>query len=170
MSKFINEACYDSIYSFADVVNSLYYVKQDVKHQQPSKENVSRYILAMQKSLMALAECVSLIKRQANDSADDEDDSDVKETINKIDSLIKPTIYDLMSESLGKRIPLSFHAFNRMMCGRQKRLQLLCDILQKEIDTNRVSNRLVDAYIRAIELFIAIVRDKPSPLNGLSSC
>lgn len=169
MCRFINETCYDSIYSFADVVNSLYYIKQDIKHQQPSKENISRYILAMQKSLMALADCVRLIKQNADRTADD-DTNDVVENMKSMDSLIRSTICDLMSESLGIRMPLTFHAYNRAMYGRQKGLHLLCEQLQMEIDRNRLSNRLVDAYVRALELFTSIIRDKPSPLNGLSLC
>lgn len=169
MCKFINETCYDSIYSFADVVDSFYYIKQEVKHQQPSKENISRYILAMQKSLMALADCVRLIKQNADKTVDD-DTNDVVENMKNMDSLIRSTIYDLMSESLGIRMPLTFHAYNRAMYGRQKGLHLLCDQLQMEIDNNRLSNRLVDAYIRALELFTSIIRDKPSPLNGLPIC
>lgn len=166
MLQFVNEVCCDSIYSFADAVNSLYYVKTDSIHQQPTGDNVHRFVEAIQKSLVYLAICLNTIKQNAIN----EESADVVGSMEKANSLIRSAYYDLMSESVGKRVPLSFHAYIRNMYARQKHFQSLIRMLEIEIGSGPSTNDLTDAYIRALDLFISTVTDRPSSMDGLGNC
>lgn len=85
MIYFIWNSNYDTIYDFATTVNSLYYTKEYVRHQLPTREIAEKWTTSICNSLMALLKCHDSIK--ANAKAKSSDDMVVR--IEKMNSLTK---------------------------------------------------------------------------------
>lgn len=170
MIYYILSSNYDTIYDFATTVNSLYYTKEYVRHELPTREIVEKWTTAICESLKALLKCHDSIK--ANAKAESSDDMVVR--IEKMNSLTKSAYCDLVSERVvGKTTSINFYAYNRSLCARIKGLHTLIKELESIVSREKhyCKNPLESAYIKALELFTAtILRESSFVDDDLRNC
>lgn len=156
MINLITNEDYFAIYSFTDSVSSLIGVKEHLKNQLPKEGVIQQWIFAIQRSLKALASCLNSIKQNAEDNS-----SDIVSCIDKMNSLIKSTNCDLMSELVSKTFSLNFNAYNQKMYAKYKNLQALVNEVQAVVTREKSLEKipLADAYIDALDLFRSAIVD-----------